>query len=101
MAVNSSLEKAKESSVNTPRSVELHIHQLLLEGFEDADQIAIRRAVETELTLLLSQGGMPQFPSERQSTDCIDGGMFHLGTNTTVRRLGSHIARAIYSGLSK
>jgi hypothetical protein len=101
VAVNSPLEKAKEGAVKTPRSIELHIHQLLLEGFEDADQIAIRRAVETELTLLLSQGGMPQFPSDRQSTNCINGDMFHLGTTTNARRLGSHIARAIYSGLNK
>ena len=46
------------SPVNTPRtSVDLHIEELLLDGFSPADRYAIREAVERELTRLMNEAG--------------------------------------------
>jgi hypothetical protein len=81
--------------------LEIAIDRLVLHGFAGMDRAALGRAVEQELTRLLSASGLP--PSFASGSD-----VPHMvtpplkgETNTTPAALGAQIAASVYEGLGR
>jgi len=80
-----------------PRSIEVHIGQLVLHGFTYDDRRPIAEAIERELThLLTDKGSSLEVSFEVQR---INAGEFQLERNGRPESSGTKIARAIYGGL--
>jgi hypothetical protein len=57
-----------------PRSIELHIEELVLRGFAPGDRYWIGEAVEQELTRLLADRGVPESLARGGEIASVDGG---------------------------
>lgn len=79
---------------------EIRIQQLVLHGLESYDPALIRRAVESELTRLVSRHGVAASPGQRQTVSArpvqVDPA---ADTPARERDLGAAIARRIHEGL--
>ena len=81
-----------------PGNIELHIEELVLNGFEAGDRYRIGAAVEAELARLLAERGVP--PSLAQSGDVahLDGGTFDVAPGSRGEAIGAQVAQALYGG---
>lgn len=82
-----------------PRSIEVHVEELVLHGFSQADRRPIADAVERELASLLAREGLPaeqSFEIER-----VNGGTFRVGEKQPGASAGKGVAGAIYGGLRR
>jgi hypothetical protein len=82
---------------NRLRSIELHITELALHGFAQADRRPIAESMERELRRLLTNKDFANATS--LTIERIAGGSFQLETNRRHESAGTNIARAIYRGL--
>jgi hypothetical protein len=85
------------------RDIELHIEELVLQGFAPGDRLAIRDAVERELGRLIGQNAMPGLDvSRRQSVaiERLDAGTFHVQANARPQAIGGQVAKAVFEGLN-
>jgi hypothetical protein len=82
---------------NRPRSVELHINELVLHGFAPAERRPIAASIERELRTLLTNEDFAIATS--LTVERIEGGSFQLEINRRHESAGTNIARAIYRGL--
>lgn len=82
-------------------NIELHIEELLLDGFESKDRIAIGNAVRGELERMLSLKGVPEGIAESNGRSSLNGGTFTVGTGAAPGTIGRQIARSIYQGMKK
>ena len=78
-----------------PSEIELHIEELILDGFAPAERYQVADAIERELTRLVTLGGLA--PSDAAH---IDAGSVQLKPNATPRATGKQIARTVYGGLT-
>jgi hypothetical protein len=83
-----------------PARVELHIDELVLDGFAPQDRFRIGSAVEHELTRLLSghADAASFFAAELRR---VDGGSFSMRHGSRPETIGSQVARAVYAGIGK
>jgi hypothetical protein len=102
-SVATSLSRRPEASApdlrkgNRPRSIELHINELVLHGFAPADRRPIAESIEHELRTLLTNEDFANATS--LTVERIAGGSFQLETNRRHESAGTNIAREIYKGL--
>jgi hypothetical protein len=89
-----------ERSNGRKQSVDLHIEQLVLHGFDPRDRYLIGETVERELTRLLTEQVSPTI-TEEADTPLIDGGVFELSFGSCAESIGLQLSEAIYGGLSK
>lgn len=85
----------------TRPSIELHIEELVLEGFAPSERYSVADAVERELTHLLAAGGVAHTLAAGESRASVDAGTARLAPGGGGRAAGSEIARAIYGGLNR
>ena len=83
-------------AVTRPR-VRLSIERLVLDGVTAGDPGALGRAVEAELSRLLTDGGAP-FGAEAASIGRLDAGEVSWGGGSS-DALGTRVAGAVYSSL--
>lgn len=88
-------------SRNVRQSVELHIDELVLHGFEPAQRYAIGDAVERELARLFNERGLPPGTGEAIEIAEVDGGTIYLSPGSNDEATGRQLARVIYGGLVK
>lgn len=83
------------------QSVELHIDELVLHGFQPAQRYAIGDAFERELARLFNERGVP--PGTREAIEIaeVNAGTIHLSAGANDEATGRQLARAIYGGLLK
>jgi hypothetical protein len=81
--------------------VELHIEELVLEGFPLGDRYRIGEALEAELTRLLEERGVPGSFISGKEIDGIHGGSFDVVLGCGADRIGSQVAKAVYGGLRR
>ena len=93
---NAAGEMRKVRSHN-PRSIEVHIGQLVLHGFSHSDRRPIAESIERELRSLLTQEEFSN-PTSLE-VDQINAGSFQLESSGRSESAGANIARAIYGGL--
>ena len=90
--------RARLSGVTPNRAIALRIEELVLHGFPMQGRHAVGDATQQELTRLLSAGGLPEFVTNRQQEEAIDGGSFHVTPQAKPNVVGSLIAKAVYGG---
>ena len=81
--------------------LELHIGELVLQGFPAMDVELLGAAVQAELTRLLSASGLPSRLAQAGPAATLDGGQFSPEVGEDVQSLGARIARAVYAGLEE
>lgn len=83
------------------RAVELHIDELVLNGFAPADRYRIGAAVQSELTRLITELGVPSAIAHEGEMAQLDGGTLQIEPGSRAEMIGVHLAQAIYGGLRK
>ncbi len=81
--------------------VEVHIGELVLEGFPSMDQTQVGAVVQQELSRLFAEGGVPAGLARQGGIAGLDGGDFQLVPDSNAQAIGSRIAQAVYGGLSR
>lgn len=81
-----------------PQAVELHIEELILDGFPRRDRHSIGDAVERELSRLISEQGLSASSLE---VDHLNAGAFKASPNARPQALGTQIAGKVYRGIAK
>lgn len=82
-------------------SVELHIEELVLNGFAPAHRYTIGDAIERELTRLFTEQGAPIAATQDVEIAHLNGGAINMQPGANVEATGIQLARAIYGGLGK
>jgi hypothetical protein len=83
-------------------SIEVHIEEIVLQGFPPAQRHSIADGIERELARLLSRNDAPpHWSAGCAEMDELDAGSFTVEYGRKPLAVGSDIARAIYRGLSR
>ncbi len=83
-----------------PTSIELHIEELVIHGFEPNDCEQLASAVESELARLLTERGIQQSLTDGIEIERLHGGAFRIKQDEPSTSVGQHLAGAIYSGIN-
>jgi hypothetical protein len=86
------------SAVRMHPSVHLHIEEVVLHGFAPGDRRAIQETMQTELTTLLAERGLPKALTQSGERTRLDAGEFQLAAQVRAEVAGRQIARALYEG---
>ncbi len=79
------------------RTIELHIEELVLDGFPAGDHVRIGEAIEQELRrLIVNDRGVAD---RSVAVDRVDAGAFAMGENAPPRTVGQNIARSVHAQL--
>lgn len=92
---------AVQSAAPRPPSVELHVEELMLDGFEPARRYAFGEAFESELGRLFSERGVPAALTQDIEIAHLNGGAINLKPGASADDAGIQLARTIYGGLDK
>ncbi len=84
-----------------PKNIELHIEELVLEGFEKADSNRIAEAIERELTHLFTEMGVSPSLAIDGEINRLDGGTVQVAPGIRPEAIGARVARVVYQGLKK
>lgn len=84
-------------------NVNLHIERLVLDGVEIApnQRQLLRSAIETELSRLLTAGGVAAELASGGAVSRVAGSSIQLQGSNGARELGRQIASAVYGGIGK
>ncbi|GAA1920934.1 hypothetical protein GCM10009716_31970 [Streptomyces sodiiphilus] len=80
--------------------VEVHIGELVLDGFPRADAGAVAGAFRAELTRLVREHGVPLAEGGDRELDLLSG-LPPLPRATSSRGLGRALARSVHAGLTR
>jgi hypothetical protein len=83
------------------QNIKLHIEELILQGFDRSDRFRIGAAVQSELTRLLAEQGVPYSLSQGGEFNRLDGGTFNMAPNSRAEVIGTRTAQRVYGGLDK
>ena len=81
-----------------PRSIDVHIEELVLEGFSPADRVRIGEAMERELSRLFAHESLVT-PGPSHNFDRVDAGEFRMPAGGAARAVGREAARSVFRGL--
>ena len=84
-----------------PGEVELHIQELILDGFAPGNRHCIEAVVEAELARLFAEGDVPPSLTNGGEMDHLDGGAFEIAPDATAGVIGAQVAQALYEGLNR
>ena len=79
-------------------NIELHIEEIVLDGFPAADRRRIAEALAEELDRLLRTEGLPAWANGAGETPFLDGGALLLDPGARAEDVVDRLARAIYGG---
>ncbi len=80
-------------------SVEVHIEELVLHGFQPQDRYGVAAAIEAELVRLLTENGLPSFTGG-SGYPLLSGNQFQLSDIHTDQGTGNQIAGSVYSAIT-
>ncbi len=80
-------------------SIEVHLEELVLNGFDPRDRHRIGDAVERELARLFAEQGVPGTLAEPTAIDRLDVGAFRVKPPSRPEKVGAQVAQAVYSSL--
>jgi len=83
------------------KRIDFHIEKLVLWGFDRADRYRIGAAVQSELSRLLTELGMPSLLDHGSELVRLDGESFKVVPESTPEVIGVKIARAVFGGLTR
>jgi hypothetical protein len=84
-----------------PKNIELHIEELVLDGFDHVDRHRIAGAIERELTSLFAERGIPHSLSKGGEISRLDGGVFEMAADSRPETIGAKVAQSVYGGFKK
>ena len=84
-----------------PVNVELHVEELVLQGFAPGDHDRIGAAVERELTRLLAGQSVPGWLTGGGEVARLNAGAFEMRPDSSAEATGSQVAQAVYRGLNR
>ena len=100
MKITDSMSKAQRTTSNL-QTVELHIEELVLDGFVASHRYAVGDAVEQEVARLFRENGLPISLLSENATDEVKGGSFNRAENSKPSAIGRQIAEAVYRGFGE
>lgn len=80
-------------------TIELHIEELVLHGFEGYNKHQIGEAIEREIARLLQERGLPASFSMEANLGRLNAGSLTMQPNAKAATVGSQIAQSVYKGL--
>ncbi len=83
------------------RNIELHIDELVLDGFENIDSDQFGETLQLELSRLFSERGIPALLNRGGALARLDAGEAATATDSTEGSTARQVARAIYGGFEK
>jgi len=83
------------------RSVEVHVEELVLQGFAPSDRYHIGEAMERELARLFAKQPAPPLLAQGSEVILLDGGTFEVAPGAKPEAIGTQVAQAVYGGLSR
>jgi hypothetical protein len=83
------------------QSVDLQIDELVLYGFAHGDRYRIARAIETELTRLIAEKGIPPAFMQNADRPSLHAGPIDIESGTRPDVVGSRVARAVYGRMRR
>lgn len=92
---------SSQSSNDAQHSVELHIEELVLHGFEPAHRYTIGEAVERELTRLFTERGAPIAATHDVEIAHLNSGAIEISAGSNAETIGMQLAKAIYGGFGQ
>lgn len=96
------LRPAPDSPVSeTATSIELHIGELVLHGFEASAGYVIGDALERELARLFSEQGLPPAMMQAAEIEYLKSSLSNLAPDVAAEEIGRRIAQSVYGGLSE
>ena len=87
--------------MNGTGGIELRIGTIVCDGFDPVDRHAFGRAVERNLTRLLSERGVPAGLSQNRDIRAIVAPEIEVPVAATPDAIAQELARAIYDGLGR
>ena len=87
--------------MSDPRSISIHIDELVLEGFGHADRDRVAEALASELSRLLMERPIAPNILAEHSVARIDAGSFAMDPGASSAQIGAAIAGAVLGGLSR
>ena len=82
-----------------PPNLEVHIEQLIVEGFPDINRHQLGESVKQELERHFAEHGIPTSLSRNQVLAKVSPNTINVASNSNDRTLGTQIAKAIHGGL--
>jgi len=82
-----------------PRQIDLHVEELILEGFPVADRQVIGIAFRAELTRLLTDQGLPTDKAVSRQVAALSARPITITAGARPEAVGIQTARAVYQGL--
>jgi hypothetical protein len=79
--------------------IHLHIERVILDGFPVRETRGVLGALRQELARLLVEGGLSHQLSQGGVVPFVRGGEIIGGKNSHPERLGTRVARAVYTGI--
>ncbi len=79
------------------QAIELHIEELILDGFASPDRAAIAEAVQRELTRLLMEDGLASW-MDGSAAPVVNVGSFEIAPGAALDIVGRQVAQAVYGG---
>lgn len=101
MKLTGSKSNAQHPALNVQPSVELRIDELVLYGFASSERYVIGDVVESELSRLLGEQGVPSSLRIDSAMDEIRVAAFNATPNAKPPTIGRQIAEAVYQGFSQ
>ncbi len=79
--------------------IDLHIDELVLDGFSGLDGSAVEQALAAALTRLLAQRGVPPSLAGGASIPQVDAGAVELPPGLDAAGVGQRLGNTLYRGL--
>ena len=86
-----------QSSIPAAR-IDLHIEELVLQGFNHLDQAELGVRVQEALSQLFADQGLPAALNQGGQVNALDGGTFTVQPDAGAGDIAGQIAQAIYRG---
>lgn len=81
------------------RPIDLHIEELVLDGFPPGDRHRIGAALEKELARLLAERGLSAGWENGGEAGRLNGGKFEARPGARPERVGAQIAQSVFRGM--
>jgi hypothetical protein len=88
--------KAHRAPDAQPSAVQVHIEELVLEGFDARDRYRIAEGLEQELAQVFAERGVPPGISKSVRIERFDAGEFQVTPGTAPKAVGAQVAQTLF-----
>ncbi|MDA4121760.1 MAG: hypothetical protein OK456_01115 [Thaumarchaeota archaeon] len=82
-------------------NIDIHIDELVLEGFDFHDHKRIAASMKVELARLITEKGLGMQLDRTSDLGRVSAPAFNVPTDRNPRAIGREIARSVYKGMKK